>query len=421
MVKGVKYRHFADMRDEFIEKLTEAIKTRPYSGREKAMADMLLREFDDMGAWSMRDGAGNVVAVLRGDEPGPVIMLNGHMDIVPEGNTDAWGGHDPFDPDIEDGKLYGRGSCDMLQGDICNLMAFREIKRYVDRGGSFRGTLVFTAVVNEEPAESQGVLYLMNRTMPELGIEPDVVYLSESTEGHVYVGQRGKVELVVDVYGKVAHSSAPWQGISAVEKAMPVIEAVMNNFYKKPVTHPQLGTAAMCVTDIEVTPGRMYSCVPDHCSITIDRRYVPPVTIPDTIEEVREFLDHLSSKDPDFKAEVHQRVNRRKCYTGLEEDCKKQHPTWIDDPGDPHVEKCFEALRSVGQDPEKRYFDAGTDGSVTRGACGITTMIYSFGQRMGHKPQEHCIIDNEIRGLEGLTAILCKELDIDLADICGKE
>ena len=51
----VKKPYFEGLRDEFIEKLTEAIKTKPLSGCEKGMADMLLREFDDMGAWSTRD------------------------------------------------------------------------------------------------------------------------------------------------------------------------------------------------------------------------------------------------------------------------------------------------------------------------------------------------------------------------------
>ncbi len=78
-----------------------------------------------------------------------------------------------------------------------------------------------------------GALYLCEHTLPEHGIKPDLVILGEQSDGNLNVGQRGKVELVADVYGKVAHSSAPWQGISAVEKARPVMDAIINMMYKQ--------------------------------------------------------------------------------------------------------------------------------------------------------------------------------------------
>ena len=412
-------KYFEQFADEWIAMMTAAIKTRPYSEQEKGVADIILNELEKCGIENYRDEAGNVIGILRGEEGGPTVMTNGHMDVVPEGNIDAWGKYDPFDPVLEDGKLYGRGTSDMLEGLFCQLFAVREIKKYMDKGGTFKGTLVFTGVVNEEPAESMGIIYLMENTLPKLGLKPDIVYLSEPTEGDLYIGQRGKVELVVDVYGKVAHSSAPWQGISAVEKAMPLLEAISNNFYKPSIVHEKLGFGAMTVTDIEVTPGRMYSCVPDHCSITVDRRYVPPVTIQDTIDEVQEFIDFMAAKDPDFKAEVHQRINYRKGYTGYGMDVKKQHPAWIDDPDDPYVVRAFEVLRSIGQDPKEMYFVGGTDGSVTKGAYGITTIIYSCGLLIGHQPKEYCVIENQMKEIEGQTALLCDSLGIGLDKITG--
>ncbi|MBQ9827478.1 MAG: M20/M25/M40 family metallo-hydrolase [Lachnospiraceae bacterium] len=412
-------QYFQNMADEWVAMMTEAIKTRPYSEQEGGVADILIRELEKIGVQNYRDEAGNVIGILKGEEGGPTVLLNGHMDFVPEGNLAAWGGHDPFDPVVEDGRLYGRGTTDMLQGLFSQFFAFREIKRFVDKGGSFKGTLVFSGVVCEEPAESMGAIYLFENTLPKFDIKPDVVYLSEPTAGDLYIGQRGKVELVVDVFGKVAHSSAPWQGISAVEKAMPLIEAVMNNFYKTSVVHEKLGFGAMTITDIEVKPGRMYSCVPDHCSITIDRRYVPPVTIPDTIKEVQDFIDFMAAKDPDFKAEVHQRINFRKGYTGFGLDVKKQHPAWINDADNKYVKRAFEVLRSIGQDPQERYFIGGTDGSITCGVYGIPTIIYSFGDlNLSHQPGEYCIIVNEMKEIEGHTALICDSLGVDLNCIC---
>ena len=410
--------YFRQMADEWVAMMTAAIKTRPYSEEEGGVADILMGEMAKLGVEHYRDEAGNVIGILKGEEGGPTVLLDGHMDVVPEGNPDAWGKYDPFDPVVEDGKLYGRGTTDMLQGLFSQFFAFREIKRYMDKGGTFKGTLVFTGVVCEEPAESMGAIYLCENTLPKYGIKPDVCYLSEPTHGDLYIGQRGKVELVVDVFGKVAHSSAPWQGISAVEKAMPVLEAISNNFYKPSVVHEKLGFGAMTVTDIEVTPGRMYSCVPDHCSITIDRRYVPPVTIEDTINEVREFLDFMAAKDPDFKAEVHQRINFRKGYTGFGMDVKKQHPAWINEPGNKYVERAFEVLRGIGQDPKECYFIGGTDGSITCGVYGIPTIIYSFGDlNVSHKACECCVIEEEMMEIEGHTALICDSLGIDFDSI----
>ncbi|MBQ9827934.1 MAG: M20/M25/M40 family metallo-hydrolase, partial [Lachnospiraceae bacterium] len=317
--------YFNSLRDEWIKTMCAAIASKPLSGHEKGVADLLLKGLRDAGIEAYRDDAGNIIGVLRGTGDGPAVMTHGHMDVVPGGNTDAWNGRDPFVPVVENGRLYGRGASDMLMGTVSAFFTIREFKKLLDKGMNMNGTLIFAGVVNEEPAESMGTLHLLEKTLPELGLWPDLVILGEPCEGGIYLGSRGKVELVVDVYGKVAHSSAPWQGISAVGKAMPVMKAVINNMYKKSMTHHKLGFSAMCITDVEVSPGRMYSCVPDKCSITIDRRYVPPFTIQDTIDEIRGFLDYLASRDPDFKAEVHQRFNTRSCYTGLSADVAKQH------------------------------------------------------------------------------------------------
>ena len=407
-------RYFEGLENEWVEMLTKMISERPYSEHEKGVADILVAELESIGAEHYRDEAGNVIGVIRGQEDGPVIMTNGHMDVVPEGSPEAWGGHDPFAPDVTDGKLYGRGTTDMLSGLLSQYFAFREVKKAVDNGAVLKGTLIFTGVVCEETAESMGVLHLCETTLPELGFKPDFCILGEQTAGNVTIGQRGKVELVVDVFGKVAHSSAPWQGISAVEKAMPVIEAINSNMYKESMHHEKLGPSVMCVTDIEVTPGRMYSCVPDKCSITVDRRYVPPVTVEDTIEEIRNFLDFLASKDPDFKAEVHRRMNLRTSYTGYAKEVAKQHPGWVTDINNPFVQQAFESLRAVGQDPKESYFVGGTDGSVTCGLYNIPTISYAMTlPAMCHQPGEYCVIADEIKEVEGNTRMLFDMLGLD--------
>ena len=113
------------------------------------------------------------------------------MDVVPEGSIDAWSPYSPFEPKVEDGKLYGRGISDMLAGLTSEFFAFMEIKKLVDAGAKISGNLIFAAVVYEEPAESIGTIYLMEHTLPEHGLDVDLCYLGEPSDGNLAIGQRG--------------------------------------------------------------------------------------------------------------------------------------------------------------------------------------------------------------------------------------
>lgn len=408
-------KYFDQFEQEFVEKLTKMIQAKPLSEQEKGVADLLIGEFEKMGVEHYRDEVGNVIAVIRGTKEGPTIMTNGHMDIVPEGNPVAWT-KKPFDPEYIDGVLYGRGTSDMLSGLLSAFMAFREVKQLVDEGAELAGNLVFTGVVNEEPAESMGVIELMKESLPRYDIKPDFILIGEPTDGNVSCGQRGKVELVVDVYGKVAHSAVPWQGVNAFTKAQPLINAITNNFFEDPMVDPDVGPECMTITDVELTPGRMYSCVPDKCSITIDRRYILPHSIQYCIDQIQSAIDYLASQDPDFKAEVHQRINHRGSYTGKYLDVAKQHPAWKTELDNEFVVKTFEALRSVGQDPGVTFFKPGCDGSVTKGVYDIPTVGYSWQDGLyPHLPDERCVIADQLKAVEGYTKIFCDMLGLDFS------
>lgn len=398
--------YYAGLRDEWIDFVSKLIAGKALSGAEKNNADLFLEAMTEMGVECFRDACGNVTGIIRGNEDGPNVLLTGHMDVVPAGNADSWGELNPFQAQIEGDLLYGRGISDMQGGLSAAFFAFREIKKAVDRGEKLKGNLIFSAVVQEEPAESLGTLYLMEHTFPEHNIKVDVAFLGEPSNGDLAIGQRGKVEIVIDVIGKVAHSSAPEEGINAVEKALPIMDAAFHNFYMKPMEH-LTGHSSMTITDVVVTPGKNYSCVPDKCEITIDCRYVFPASIEDTIASIRRCVEELKEKDPELKAEVHQRFNEKVCYTGYKGTVPKQHPCWYVEEKNPYVELSYKTLCEIGQCPKKFCWAFGTDGSVICGKYGIPTIGYSAGETcLAHQAKEHVSITKMLGCIEGYTEIL---------------
>jgi len=407
-------KYFAGIEKEWVDFITKTVSFSPLSGEEKGVADFYLAALEELGVECFRDECGNIVGIIRGEGKGPNVLLNGHLDVVPEGDLSAWAPYKPFEATIDGRNLIGRGMSDMLSGLSATFFAFKEIKKSVDKGTKLSGDLIFSAVVQEEPAESLGAIYLFEKTFQEHNIHVDLVYLAEPTSGNLALGHRGKVELVIEVHGKVAHSSAPQEGINAVEKAQPIIKAAFESFNEAAMKHDLLGSSSMTITDVVVTPGKKYSCVPDLCEITLDRRYVPPATTADTVAQVQRCIDELAAKDPEFKAEVHPRYNHRVCYTGYETTVAKQHPAWTTDRNNEYVEKSFKALRALGQSPTEFYWPGGTDGSIFCGAYGIPTIGYASADiHQCHQPKEYVNIDDMLDCVEGYTSMLCEIYGID--------
>lgn len=410
-------KYFRDKTDQWVEFASKLIRCKPLSGNEKDCADIFLNEMKANEIECFRDEVGNPVGVIRGEEGGINVMITGHIDVVPAGNLEAWGEFEPYDGTVKDGKLYGRGISDMLGGLSAAFFAFLEIQKMVKRGTKIKGNIIFAGNVQEEPAESLGAIYLIEHTLPEHNLCVDVVYLAEPSNGNICLGHRGKVELVVDVHGKVAHSSTPKEGVSALEKALPFIEATYHELYETVTQHPA-GNSSMAITDVELTPGKTYSCVPDLCTIRIDRRYVPPMNLDSVVNQVQRFIEGQMEKDPEFKAEVHIANNHRVCYTGYEKDMLKHHPFWSVDPENEYVKMSIQVLEKHGQKPIKDYWTFGTDGSAYCGIYQIPTIGYSCAEyHQAHQPKEHVVVDDMMECMEGYTAILCEIYDIDFNEI----
>ncbi len=411
-------KYVENHKDDYVQEISNEVNIKSLTCQEKELADYFLDRFEKMGADEVfRDGAGNVVAIFKGEGKGPNVLFNGHMDVVPEGTLEAWAPYDPYKAEIDaEGKIHGRGTSDLKGGMAAQVVTCEAfVNQYISKGNKLPGDLIFLGVVQEEPAEMFGMRYFFEKTMKEHDIKADVVYLGEPSSNRLVLGQRGKVELVVTTYGKVAHSSQPWQGVSALESMSPIISAIYaeDGFDCAPDK-----TGIKCpitITTCDVYPGGTLSVVPDKCIISVDRRYYPGRTLDDLLNEFKAIFAKLEKENPDFKATVEPRYYEETSYTGYVEKVPKAHPAWQTDPENEYVKLSFEALEEIGQPTEEGYWLFGTDGGITCGEYGIPTIGYSGGpESQAHQPQEWVELEEMYKTFAGYIAMLCKLWNIDV-------
>ncbi len=178
----------------------------------------------------------NVVGTWKGSsKAGRSLILNGHIDTVTVEPRDEWT-HDPFEAEIEDGKMYGRGVSDMKSGIVAAMVA---LECLIELGVKLRGDVIFESVVNEEHA-GNGTLACVAR-----GITADAAIITEPTKNTVRLGNAGGVYWGIKVKGRSKPTGARWRGreqdgVSAIEKLSRVIDSLLemeqklNDKYRHP-------------------------------------------------------------------------------------------------------------------------------------------------------------------------------------------
>lgn len=238
-------------------------------------------------------GRSNVIA--RIDSPGSnrTVLLDAHQDTVPvDGMTIP-----PFDPVEQDGRLYGRGSCDVKGGMAAMLSAFT---RLADERPANMPNVVLSLTCDEE-ATSIGVNALTgswsNKT-PAYRMcptRPDVAIIAEPTELDIVVAHRGASRWKLHTQGRACHSSRPNEGINAIYRMARVVSCLEEYARWLPDSrpaHPLCGPATLSVGRID--GGSSVNVVPDHCNIEVDRRVIPGEDQYGVIEELKAHLQkHL--------------------------------------------------------------------------------------------------------------------------------
>ncbi|MED3692154.1 peptidase [Peribacillus butanolivorans] len=209
-------------------------------------------------------GNPNLVAIKRGIGNGKSLILNGHIDVVPEGDHAAWH-DDPYSGMAKDGKVFGRGTTDMKGGNVSLLLALEAI---IESGIQLKGDVIFQSVIEEESGGA-GTLAAVLR-----GYRADGAIIPEPTNMKLFPLQQGSMWFRLIVKGKSAHGGTRYEGVSAIDKAISVMleikkleqernESLRHSLYKN-VTIPipinigsiQSGNWPSSVPDTAVLEGR---------------------------------------------------------------------------------------------------------------------------------------------------------------------
>jgi acetylornithine deacetylase len=144
-----------------------------------------------------------------GGEDGPTLVLNGHIDVVPPGDVNQWTTGSPYSGLVEDGKLYGRGACDMKGGLVCNLFAIKAIQA---AGLRLKGKVLLQSVVGEEDG-GLGTFATLRR-----GYRGDAAIITEPTDLNIIPACAGALTFRLRLTGLATHASMKREGVSAIEK-----------------------------------------------------------------------------------------------------------------------------------------------------------------------------------------------------------
>lgn len=383
-------------KQELTELCQSLIRNASYSGHEENVVKAIEENFKKLGfdSW-FRDEYGNIIGCIKGNKEGKKILFDGHIDTVEVPDESKWT-FPPFAGVINDGKIYGRGTSDMkgqLSAMIAAVSYFAE-----DTKKDFEGELYVAGVVHEEIFEG-----IAARKISE-AVKPDYVVIGESSELNLKIGQRGRGEIVVETFGKPAHSANPHKGINAVYKMSKIIEKIQN---LEPPTHPVLGPGILVLTDIKSSPYPGASVVPDYCKATFDRRLLVGETKEGVLAPIQALLDEMMKEDPELDAKVSYAIGREGCYTGNKIEGERFFPGWLYDEQDEFVQAAYKGLKEAGIDSQITQYSFCTNGSHYAGEAGIKTI--GFGpskENLAHTIDEYIEQEQLFIGAEGYYGIL---------------
>ncbi len=352
-IKAAAEEYRADM----VRFLREMISHPSESCEEKEVAACIKAELEKLGYDKVEiDGLGNVIGWMgEGDK---IIAIDSHIDTVGIGNRENWTA-DPYEGYETDEIIYGRGGSDQEGGMAAAAYGVRIMK---DLGLIPAGyKIMVVGSVQEEDCDGMCWQYIVNKD----GIRPEFVISTEPTDGGIYRGHRGRMEIRVDVKGVSCHGSAPERGDNAIFKMADILQdirALNNNGCSEstaikglvkmlePKYNPEhyedarfLGRGTCTVSQIYFTsPSRC--AVADSCAVSVDRRMTAGETWDSCLQEIRD-LPAVKKYGEDVQVSMY--MYDRPSWTGEVYETEAYFPTWINRESAAHVKALVDAHKAL--------------------------------------------------------------------------
>jgi len=325
----------------------------------------LRREGFEVEVHEVAPGRPNVLAWI-GEASGPSLLLEGHTDVVTEGNAAEWR-YAPFGADLVDGRIYGRGSADMKSGLAAAMIAAAAIKR---SGARLGGRLVVGALVDEE-GDMIGAKHLCTTA---LGRTLTAAIICEPEQNELCLEQRGVVWARVTARGRMAHGAMPEAGVNPISalgallREAPALERRLRRLCRRsPHLRPPTVTPTVVQSPVQGVP--QSNVIPSLAQATLDVRLTPGPDGDAVAKEIDIACQRAMEAVPGATVEW-QAVNGFRLATRVER-------------GEPLVRAMVRGVRqATGHAPRFGGVPGSTDGTILRMTLGIPIVTCGPGNRL---------------------------------------
>ncbi|MEM9395733.1 MAG: acetylornithine deacetylase/succinyl-diaminopimelate desuccinylase family protein [Pseudomonadota bacterium] len=256
----------------------------------------------------------NIVARRSGTQPGDCVHFNSHHDVVEVGH--GWT-KDPFGGELLDGRIYGRGACDMKGGLAASIVA---VEAFVETFPDFSGAVEISATADEESGGFGGVAYLAENGWFDPERVQHVIIPEPLNKDRICLGHRGVWWAEIETKGRIAHGSMPFLGDSAIRHMSAVLHEIETALYpylatkktQMPVVPEGARQSTLNINSIhggepEQDPGYTglpAPCVADRCRIVLDRRFLIEEDLSEVKDEIVHLLEKVKAQRPTFSYEI---------------------------------------------------------------------------------------------------------------------
>ncbi len=249
----------------------------------------------------------NVVARFEGQRPGKTVHFNSHIDVVEAGQ--GWT-FDPFAGTVADGRVYGRGACDMKGGLAASIIA---VEAVLQSGFPLAGAIEVSGTVDEESGGYAGVAWLAEKGYFSKPRVDHVIIPEPLNVDRICLGHRGVWWAEVETLGRIAHGSMPFLGVSAIRNMGLFLNLVEQELYpalekrrtRMPVEPEGARSSTLNFNSLhgglaEGFEGLPSPCVADSCRLVIDRRFLIEEDLEEVRAEIKALLERLRTEVPNF-------------------------------------------------------------------------------------------------------------------------